>query len=84
MLTLQCMYANLLKRHGLCWVLHAKWYPSVRIDSLPSDDDTTSSDSETEHDDLISDEDRDDVREISGDRVALFDVKCHRMGRVIM
>ena len=32
MLALQCMHANLLKKHGFCWVLHAKWYPSVRID----------------------------------------------------
>ena len=23
---------NLLKRHSFCWALHAKWYPSVRID----------------------------------------------------
>ena len=28
MLALQCMHDNLLK----CWALHAKWYPSVRID----------------------------------------------------
>ena len=32
MLALQCMYDNWLKRHGFCWALHAKWYPSVRID----------------------------------------------------
>ena len=32
MLTLQCMHDNLLKMHGFCWALHAKWYPSVRID----------------------------------------------------
>ena len=32
MLALQCMYDNLLKMHGFCWALHAKWYPSVRID----------------------------------------------------
>ena len=23
---------NLLKMHGFCWALHAKWYPSVKID----------------------------------------------------
>ena len=34
MLGLQCMHDNLFKRHvhGFCWALHAKWYPSVRID----------------------------------------------------
>ena len=32
MLALQCMHDNLLKRHSFCWALHAKWYPSVRID----------------------------------------------------
>ena len=32
MLALQCMYDNLLKRYGFCWALHAKWYPSVRLD----------------------------------------------------
>ena len=34
MLGLQCMHDNLSKRHahGFCWALHAKWYPSVRID----------------------------------------------------
>ena len=32
MLELQCMHANLLKRHSFCWALHAKWYPSVRIE----------------------------------------------------
>ena len=32
MLALLCMHDNLLKRHSFCWALHAKWYPSVRID----------------------------------------------------
>ena len=32
MLALQCMHDNLFKMHGFCWALHAKWYPSVRID----------------------------------------------------
>ena len=32
MLALQCMHDNLLKMHGFCWALHAKRYPSVRID----------------------------------------------------
>ena len=32
MLVVQCMHDNLLKRHSFCWALHAKWYPSVRID----------------------------------------------------
>ena len=32
MLALQCMHANLLKIHGFCWALHAKLYPSVKID----------------------------------------------------
>ena len=32
MLALQCMHDNLLKRHGFCWALHAKLYPSVKID----------------------------------------------------
>ena len=32
MLSLQGMHDNLLKRHGFCRALHAKWYPSVRID----------------------------------------------------
>ena len=31
MLVFQCMHDNLLKMHGFCWVLHAKWYPSVKI-----------------------------------------------------
>ena len=31
-LALQCMHDNWLKRHSFCWALHAKWYPSVRID----------------------------------------------------
>ena len=31
MLALQCMHDNLLKRHSFCWALHAKCYPSVRI-----------------------------------------------------
>ena len=26
------MHNNLLKRHSCWWALHAKWYPSVRID----------------------------------------------------
>ena len=30
MLALQCMHDNLLKRHGFCWALHAKLYPSVK------------------------------------------------------
>ena len=32
MLAFQCMHDNLFKMHGFCWALHAKWYPSVRID----------------------------------------------------
>ena len=32
MLALQCMHDNLFIMHGFCWALHAKWYPSVRID----------------------------------------------------
>ena len=32
MLVLQCMDDHLLKRHSFFWALHAKWYPSVRID----------------------------------------------------
>ena len=32
MLALQCMHGNLFKMHDFCWALHAKWYPSVRID----------------------------------------------------
>ena len=26
MLALQCMHANLLKRHSFCWALHTMWY----------------------------------------------------------
>ena len=36
MLALQCMHDHLLKRHSFCWALHAKWYPSVRIDEKKS------------------------------------------------
>ena len=32
MLALQCMHDTWLKRHDFCWVLHAKLYPSVKID----------------------------------------------------
>ena len=32
MLALQCMHDNLFKMHSVCWALHAKWYPSLRID----------------------------------------------------
>ena len=32
MLALQCMHDNLLKMHSFCWELHAKWYPSVKIE----------------------------------------------------
>ena len=32
MLVVQFMHDNWLKRHSFCWALHAKWYPSVRID----------------------------------------------------
>ena len=32
MLVVQCMHDHLLKRYRFCWALHAKLYPSVRID----------------------------------------------------
>ena len=28
---MHAMHYNLLKRHSFCWTLHAKWYPSARI-----------------------------------------------------
>ena len=34
MLVVQCMHDNLLKRDGVCWELHTKWYPSVRIEEV--------------------------------------------------
>ena len=36
MLALQCMHDNLLKMHSFCWELHAKWYPSVKIEEKKS------------------------------------------------
>ena len=42
MLALQYMHNNLLNRHSFCWALHAKWYPSVRIDEKKSKLNTTS------------------------------------------
>ena len=32
MWALQYIHDNLPKWHIYCWVLHTKWYPSVRID----------------------------------------------------
>ena len=37
-----CMHNNLLKRHSFCWALHAKLYPSVRINERISKLNTTS------------------------------------------